>query len=87
MRLRQHGATTLGFLIMASFVGLVAYAILRVTPIYLEQIRISTILEDVKKEFEGSKTSPAQIKNAINKRISIEMIRDMDARDLRPLVE
>lgn len=75
--------TTLGLMIVGVFVGLVAYGILRVTPIYLEQIRISTILNDVKKELEGNKTSPGQIRVAINKRISIEMIRGMDARDFR----
>jgi hypothetical protein len=83
MRNRQMGMTTLGLMIVGVFVGLVAYGILRVTPIYLEQIRISTILNDVKKDLEGKKTSPGQIRVAINKRISIEMIRGMDARDFR----
>jgi hypothetical protein len=83
MRHEQQGATTIGFMIIAIFVGMVAFAILRVTPFYLEQIKVSTILNDVKSDLEGSKTSPTQIRSAINKRINIEMIRDMDARQFK----
>jgi hypothetical protein len=83
MRNRQLGATTLGYLIIAFFVGMVAFAILRVAPIYIEQLKISMILDDVKRDFKGKKTSPAQIRSAINRRINIEMIRDMDARQFK----
>ena len=83
MRRYQQGATTAGFIIMAAIVGIIAFGALKVTPMYLEQMKVASILSDVKAELDGTKTSPTHIRSAINKRINIEMVRGLDARQFK----
>ena len=49
----QAGITALGFLILAMLVGVVGFAVLKVTPMYIKNMRMNTILEDVKKDLDG----------------------------------
>ena len=74
MRNRQTGITAIGFLIIAALVGMIGIAALKLTPIYLEHMKIVSVLEDVKNEMEGTNPSIALIRSAIGKRINIEMI-------------
>jgi hypothetical protein len=83
MRRQQQGITAIGFVILACFLGLFVFAFLRLTPIYLEHMKITSILNDVKAELDGTKPTIAQIKSAINKRMDIEMVRGKDARNFK----
>ncbi len=83
MRRNQQGSTTAGFIIMAGIVGVIAFGLLKVTPMYLEQMKVASILNDVKADLDGTKTSAQQIRIAINKRINIEMVRNLDARQFK----
>ncbi|HJP39145.1 MAG: DUF4845 domain-containing protein [Gammaproteobacteria bacterium] len=74
MRSRQQGMTLISLLITAAFVGVIAFAVLKVIPAYLEQIKIISMLEDVKHDLDGSGASIAQIRRAIEKRLDVEMI-------------
>ncbi len=83
MRRNQQGATAAGFIIMALIVGMIAFGGIRVIPIYLEHMKVSTLLQDVKEDLDGTKPSAALIRSALNKRINVEMIRDLDARQFK----
>ncbi len=83
MRRKQRGATAAGFVIMAIIVGMLAFGGIRLIPIYLEQMKVATILNDIKREMDGTKTSATQIRSAISKRIDIEMVRNVDAKKIR----
>ena len=74
MRTRQQGMTAISFVIVAAFVGVFAFGILKVAPMYLEQMKVVTILEDVKQDLDGTKPTIASIRNAISKRLDIEMV-------------
>jgi uncharacterized protein DUF4845 len=78
----QAGMTALGFLILAVLVGIVAFAVLKVTPMYIKNMRMSTILDDVKKELSGEAPTPQTIRNELARRFSIEDIR-MDINALK----
>ena len=69
--------------IIAAFVGSYAYAVLKVTPFYLEQMKVSRTLNDIEKSLGGSGASLVQIRDAIDKRLDIEMVRDLRARDFK----
>ena len=76
----QAGITALGFLILALLVGVVAFAVMKVTPMYIKNMRMSTILDDVQKELSGEGPTPATIRNELYRRFSIEDLRlDTDA--------
>jgi hypothetical protein len=70
----QAGVTVIGFLILASLFGLVALGGIKVVPMYIKNMRMSTILDDVQRELSGTGTNPAGIRNAISKRLSVESI-------------
>jgi len=81
MREKQQGITAIGFLIIATMVALIGYAALRLTPIYLEQMKIVRVLEDVKAEFDGQNASIAYIRAGIGKRLNVEMVTVLKLQD------
>jgi hypothetical protein len=80
MRGKQQGITVIGLIALLALLGVVGFAGLKLVPIYLEQMKIAGILNDVKFELDGQKPSIQVINSEINKRLNIEMIRDMVSR-------
>ena len=68
----QAGMTALGFLILAVLIGVVAFAVMKVTPFYINNMRMNTILEDVQRELKGGSVTPAAIRNELSRRFSVE---------------
>ncbi len=81
MRVRQQGMTAISFIIVAVFVGIFAFAVLKVMPLYLEQMKVVSILEDVKRDMDGKGPSIALIRSAIGKRLNIEMVTGIKTKD------
>jgi hypothetical protein len=73
VRHRQDGITVIGFLILASLVGVVGLGALKLVPMYMQNMRLSTILEDMQSEFNGEPT-PVGIQREIYKRLTVEGI-------------
>lgn len=70
----QAGITALGFLILATLVGIVGLGVLKVTPMYIKSMRMTTILNDVERELSGQATTPQGIRNELARRFSVEDI-------------
>ena len=68
----QAGITALGFLILALLVGVVGFAVMKVTPMYIKNMRMDTILDDVQKELSGGSPTPQMIRNELWRRFSVE---------------
>jgi hypothetical protein len=68
----QAGITALGFLILALLVGVVGFAGIKVTPMYIKSMRMNTILDDIQKELSGEGPTPASIRAALSRRFSVE---------------
>ena len=81
MRARQTGMTAIGFVLVVLFVGSFAFAGLKVIPFYLEQMKVSSILADVKRDLDGNKPTIAEIRSAIGKRLDIEMVTGIQTQD------
>ena len=81
MRSRQEGMTFIGFVVLAALVGLVGFAGLRLSPAYLENMKIKRLLNDVKQELDGQAANPQMIRRSIDKRLNIEMVYGLKARD------
>ena len=80
---RQRGGTTLGFLILAAFVGLCAFAIIRLTPTYLNYLKVTGIVDGVHKEFDGQNPSRGDIRKSIDRRFSVESVGTIQPRDIK----
>ena len=73
-RQSQGGMTALGFLFLAVLVGAVGFAGLKLTPMYIKNMRMNTILDDVKRDMSGNGPTPQGIRYELAKRFSVEDI-------------
>ena len=71
-RRRQAGITAIGFVFLAAVFGVVAFAGLKVVPLYLQKLRLSTVLEDVKKEYDANSPTPAGLRRELESRFAVE---------------
>jgi len=69
---RQAGMTALGFLLLAIVFGSFGLAALKVTPLYLESIRLKTVLSDLKEELDGTGTTAGSVRLNLASRLYIE---------------
>ena len=83
MRNRQQGMTAIGMLVLAAILGLVGFAALRLTPIYLEHMKVLQILSDVKVELDGQETSLARLRASIENRLNIESVYGLKVKDFK----
>ncbi|HSG65910.1 MAG TPA: DUF4845 domain-containing protein [Gammaproteobacteria bacterium] len=72
---RQAGITALGFLILATIFGLVGFGGIKLAPLYMQKMRVGTVLEDVKTELDGTNVNTATLRRTIVQRLYIEGIR------------
>jgi len=82
-RLNQAGITSLGFLILATFIGMFAYAAIRLTPIYLNYVKIAGIVDGVYKEFDSKNPTRNVLVKSISRRFDVESITNIKARDIK----
>ena len=56
-RHRQRGVTAIGMLILVCVFGVIGMAVLKITPLYLQHLRLATIMDDVHDELGGTGTT------------------------------
>ena len=81
MRSRQRGATFLGMVVILAILGFALYAGIRLTPLYLEYMAVARALEQTAKEEAGA-TSPQTLRNALDRRWTIETIDSIQPKDI-----
>jgi len=71
---RQRGITVIGFLILAILFGVVGLAGIKVTPMYINNMRLGAVLTDMQREMSGKGATPQSIRYDLAKRFSVEDI-------------
>jgi len=71
----QAGITALGLLILASLVGVVGLAVVKVTPMYINNMRMTRVMDDVADELSGQNATPQSIRNELQRRFIVEDLR------------
>jgi hypothetical protein len=79
----QAGMTTVGFLILVVFIGLFAFAFIRLTPVYLNYMKVAGVLEGVHKEFDSQNASRNAIRTSIARRFDVESVSQITANDIK----
>jgi len=74
-RRSQAGITAIGFLILASLFGIVGLAGLKIVPMYLRNMRLNTILDDLQTDYRSGGRGPTDIRMEINRRLAVEGMR------------
>jgi hypothetical protein len=83
MRNRQRGMTMLGILVVVVVVGAWVYAGIRLTPKYLEYMRVAATLEKVRDEFDSNPgTTEFMLRKAVERHFDIEMVEVITPADL-----
>jgi hypothetical protein len=72
MQKHQHGMTFIGMLCILALAGVVVYAGVRLTPVYLNYMKIARTLDAVASEVKGDNPDPAAIRNLIDRHFNIE---------------
>jgi hypothetical protein len=79
---RQAGMTTLGLIILVSFLGLFAFAGIRLTPVYLNYMKVVGVIDGVDEEFDGTGATSTAIRKSISRRFDIESVAVITAKDV-----
>ena len=82
-RNRQGGMTTLGLIILVVFVGLFAFAGIRLMPVYLNYMKIVGVVDGVYDEFDGKNATGSDIRESVSRRFDIESVSEITARDVK----
>jgi len=83
MQHRQRGMTMLGILVLVVVVGAWVYAGIRMTPKYLEFMRIASTLEQVRDEYDSNPgTTEFMLRKAVERRFDIEMVEVITSDDI-----
>lgn len=77
LRSKQAGITLIGFLLLAAVFGVVIFAGMKVFPLYLERMRIATVLGDLKEELGTGGNTPQNIKYALDSRFYVENLKTL----------
>ena len=77
MQHRQRGMTMIGILVLVVVVGAWVYAGIRMTPKYLEYMRVASTLEKVRDEFDANPgTTEFMLRKAVERHFDIEITKD-----------
>jgi len=80
MRKSQRGITTIGLIMVLAILGMVSFAVIQMVPVYLENMKIVQVLKQTKSDLDGQNASADDIRTAIDKRVNIEGLYDVNPR-------
>ena len=83
MQHRQRGMTMLGIIIVIVVVGAWIYAGIRLTPKYLEFMRVASTLEKVRDEFASNPgTTELMLRKSVERHFDIDMVEVITSNDI-----
>jgi hypothetical protein len=79
---REAGMTAVGVMVLAVFLGLFAFAVIRLTPVYLNYMKVAGVIDGVFKEFDSQNPTRAAIRTSISRRFDVESVTVITYRDI-----
>lgn len=83
MRRYQRGITFIGWLFLLVPIALCVYAGIRITPVYLNYMKVTHTLESITTEIPNETASADGIRNTIGKHFQIDSLDYPDIKDLK----
>jgi hypothetical protein len=74
MRNRQRGVTFIGWVVLLTPFAIVGYAGMRLTPVYLNYLKVVRGLEQSAADYKGGTGTVAQIRASIGKHFDIDLL-------------
>lgn len=79
---QQQGATALGWLLILALIAFFALVALKIIPVYMNAFTVGSVLSNMEDEPGMGSKSPAEILSTLDKRLSINMIKDISRDDI-----
>jgi hypothetical protein len=79
---RQQGMTFIGLMCILVLAGIVVYAGVRLTPVYLNYMNIVKTMETTASEFKGETADPGAIRTSLERHWEITTITAVDYKDV-----
>lgn len=79
---RQRGVTAIGWLVLLIPFAIVIYAGIRLTPVYLNYMKVSRTLSEVASEYSTGGATPDAIRNAISRHFEIDEVDYPSVKDI-----
>jgi hypothetical protein len=74
--------TTVGLAIFVAFVGMFAFAAIRLAPVYLNYMKIVGVINGVHEEFDGQNPTRSAMRKSIVRRFGVESVDQITPRDV-----
>ncbi len=72
----------LGYIILVAFIGTFAFGAIRLTPVYLNYMKVVGVVEGVYEEFDRQNPTRAAIRSSISRRFDVESVSIITHRDV-----
>jgi len=79
---KQHGMTGLGWVIILLLIGFFILLGLKIIPVYMNNYKVTSVLEGLKTDPELVGIGPARIRKTLLKRLDINMITELEQEDI-----
>ena len=83
MARQQAGVTTLGAIILVVFIGMFGFAAIRLTPVYLNYMKVVGVIDGVYAEFDGQKATRQIIRSSLSRRFDVDSVGVITYRDVK----
>jgi len=80
MKKQQRGMTAIGLILVLVVLALIAFGVIQLVPVYLENMKIVQLLNQTKTQLDGQNPSIKTIRDTIYKRAQVEDLRDLDTK-------
>lgn len=75
MRTRQKGITLIGWLFLLVPVAIVGYSVIRLTPVYLNYMKVAKAMNQTAEEFAGEEQiNPTAIQRSLQRQFTIDSV-------------
>jgi Domain of unknown function (DUF4845) len=84
MRSKQTGVTLIGWILLMIPMAICLYAGIRLAPVYLNYMKVSRTLEQVKGEYKGGEAANLNaVRTSIEKHLNVESVDYPDIKDIK----
>src|SRR5215471_8474268 len=83
MRNRQLGVTAIGWLFLLTPLAVVVYAGIRLTPVYLNYMKVAKAMDGAVTELKAGGVSPQSIRTTIDRHFEIDMVEYPTTKDMK----
>ena len=80
---KQKGFTFIGLVIVLAIIGFVTLSVLKIFPVYMENLAVKTSIDAIKTDQGIKNMSPSQIRSLFEKKLDMNQVTSVNAKDAK----